>query len=326
MRADRLLAILLLLQVNRRMTAGELARRLEVSERTIYRDMEALGVAGIPVIAERGAGGGWSLLEEYRTDLTGLNDSEIQALFVGQPERLLADLGLDKAAAGASIKLLAALPAMARRDAEYARQRILIDTGGWGRAAEQIATLPTLQEAIWQERRLRLAYSRGDGTQVERIVEPLGLVAKGSVWYLVAAVEGAPRTYRVSRVLAAEVLDERCARPAGFDLAAYWAESSAEFRANLPRCPVVLRADPAIVPGLQRAGRYARVEDISPRDETGWVTVQISFELEEDACAAVLSYGGQVELLEPPALREKVLRLAEAVIACYTGRDAALAR
>src|SRR5918998_1860903 len=134
MRADRLFSIVLLLQAHRLLTSRELAGRLEVSERTIHRDMEALSGAGIPVVAERGAGGGWSLLGEYRTSLTGLNEAEVQSLFVNKPSRLLADLNLEKAAEGAMLKLLAALPTVYRRGAEYARQRIYIDVSGWSRS------------------------------------------------------------------------------------------------------------------------------------------------------------------------------------------------
>src|SRR5215831_19484567 len=190
MRADRLLSILLLLQVHRRITAGELARRLEVSERTIHRDMEALSTAGISVVADRGVGGGWSLLDEYRTNLTGLNRAEIRALFLGGPGRLLADLGLEKASDAALIKLLAALPSANRSDAEYIRQRIHIDISGWHRPDESIPFLPVLQEAIWRDRKLAMTYGRGGGCDpVDRLVDPLGLVAKGSVWYLVRSEE-----------------------------------------------------------------------------------------------------------------------------------------
>src|SRR5215212_5054303 len=196
MRADRLLSIMLLLQVHRRLTARELANRLEVSERTIHRDMDALSGAGIPVFAERGSGGGWALMEEYRTNLTGLNKEEIQALFVMNSPRLLADLGLSKASDAARIKLRAALPSMSRDDAEYARQRVHIDATGWNRSEESILMLPTIQEAIWKERKLHILYERSGCPATERLVDPLGLVAKGSVWYLVAGVEGETRSYR----------------------------------------------------------------------------------------------------------------------------------
>ena len=169
MRADRLLSILLLLQVQRRITAGELAKRLEVSERTIHRDMDALSGAGVPVFAERGNGGGWSLMEAYRTNLTGLNHSEIQTLFLTKPPQLLTDLGLHQASEGALIKLLAALPSMSRRDAEYARQRIHIDTAGWRNSPEDVSSLQALQEAIWQEREIQFIYERVGCEPAERV-------------------------------------------------------------------------------------------------------------------------------------------------------------
>jgi predicted DNA-binding transcriptional regulator YafY len=320
MRADRLLSILLLLQVQRGMTARELAERLEVSERTIHRDMEALGAAGIPVVADRGAGGGWRLLEEYRTNLTGLNTAEIQALFLTQSPRLLADLGLEQAADAALIKLLAALPSISRRGAEYASQRIHVDVGGWRQSADDVSLLPVLQAAVWQERKIQLVYERGDGATVERLVDPLGLVAKGSLWYLIAAVEGEIRTYRVSRVQGATVMEEPCVRPEGFDLAAYWERSSAQFKANLPRYPALLRVDPAILPRMRSESRYARIEHEELPDDDGRVRVQMRFEGQHNACEYVLSYGTQIEVLEPPELRELVIRAAESIVAFYAGR------
>lgn len=244
MRADRLLSILLLLQAHGRLTARDLARRLEVSERTIHRDMDALGVAGVPVYAARGTGGGWSLAEGYRARLPGLSDTEIQALFLAGPARLLADLGLRRASEAALLKLLASLPAIARRDVEYARQRIHVDPAGWHETAESVAALPTLQEAIWQGHQVALTYGRSDGATVERLVAPLGLVAKGRVWYLVAAVDGEPRTYRVSRVRCARPTGAPAARPAGFDLAGYWERSAADFKAGLPRYPATVPRRP----------------------------------------------------------------------------------
>jgi predicted DNA-binding transcriptional regulator YafY len=319
MRADRLLSILLLLQVHRRITAGELARRLEVSERTIHRDMEALGIAGIPVFAERGIGGGWSLLEEYRTNLTGLNKAEIQALFLAGPSRLLADLGLEKASDAALIKLLAALPSCNRGDAEYIRQRIHIDITGWNRPDESFPFLPTIQEAIWRERKLLMTYERGGGCDpVERLVDPLGLVAKGSVWYLVAAVDGENRSYRVSRVRGAVPTGEPLERPAGFDLAAYWQQSAAVFKAHLPQYQALLRVAGDVLPRLGYAGRFARIEHIDPPAEDGWSEVRMRFQFEQEACEYVLSFGDRVMALAPETLREKVVTMAQSVIAFNT--------
>lgn len=316
MRADRLLSILLLLQTNQRMTAGELAERLEVSERTIHRDMDALSAAGIPVLAERGRNGGWSLVDGYRTNLTGLKESEIQTLFLASPDRLLADLGLREASEAALIKLLAALPAFYRRDAEFIRQRIHVDAAGWHSSEEDISSLPTLQDAIWQERKLHLTYQRGDGTTVERLVDPLGLVAKGSVWYLVAAVEGDLRTYRVSRAQEARLGDEPCVRPEEFDLAAYWAQSTANFKAGLPKYPATLRVHPDALPWL-RSWRYTRIEHVGPPDEDGWMKVEVQFEVIEEASAYALGCGPQVEVLEPAELRERVIQLARDTLALY---------
>lgn len=320
MRADRLLSILLLLQMHRRITARELAKRLEVSERTIHRDMEALGTAGIPVTAERGISGGWSLLEQYRTNLTGLNEAEIQVLFLTQPDRLLSDLGLHKAADAAIIKLLAALPSISRRDAEYVHQRIYIDNASWHQTEDNVASLTILQKAVLQERKLLFTYQR-DGndtsTAFERTVDPLGLVAKGSTWYLIAAIENDIRSYRVSRIQTAQVLEEPCLRPEGFDLAEYWAQSSTRFVANLPRYPVTVHIAPELLEHIYHAGRYAKIEATEPPDASGWMRLHLQFEMEESACGYLLSFGPRVEILEPVELREKVIALAKSVVEFY---------
>jgi predicted DNA-binding transcriptional regulator YafY len=324
MRADRLLSIMLLLQIYRRLTAGELARRLEVSERTIQRDMEALSIAGVPVVAERGAGGGWALVEGYRTNLTGLNDAEIQSLFTAAtPTRLLSDLSLDKAADAAHVKLLAALPEASRSRAEYARERIHVDAAGWGSAEERSPHLRAIQKAVWQGRKLHVAYARGcERPDAELTVDPLGLVAKGGVWYLVAAVAGDVRSYRVSRVRAARLSEESASRPEGFDLAAFWAESVARFKTEVPRYFATLRAHKSVVPMLHYAGRFSRVENASEPDAEGWAIVRMRFQFEEDACGLALGFGTKVEVLEPAELRAKVLEMAERVVEFYTERDA----
>jgi len=321
MRADRLFSIVLLLQTHRQLTSRDLAGRLEVSARTIHRDMEALSGAGIPVVAERGTGGGWSLLGDYRTNLTGLSEAEIQSLFVIKPSRLLADLKLEKAAEGALLKLLAALPSMHRRGAEYARQRIYVDVTGWNRAEESVPHLHALQEAIWQERRVRMLYARGECDAVERVADPLGLVAKGSVWYLVAAVEGKARSYRVSRVRSLEVLDELCARPPEFDLAAFWEQSAAEYRAHLPGYRARVRVRREIVARMPYAGRFARIEQTGEPDADGWVEVSLRFDAEEMACEYALSFGKWLEVLEPATLRERVLAAARSVVDFYTRKE-----
>ncbi|HEX8475242.1 MAG TPA: YafY family protein [Pyrinomonadaceae bacterium] len=318
MRADRLFSIVLLLQSHRLLTARNLAERLEVSERTIHRDMEALSGAGIPVVAERGTGGGWSLLGEYRTNLTGLNQAELQSLFVVKPSRLLADLKLEKASEGALLKLLAALPSVYKRGVEHARRRIYVDVAGWNRADEAVPLLHTLQEAIWQERKVRMTYARGECEAVERLVDPLGLVAKGSVWYFVAAVDGEVRSYRVSRVAGVELLDEPCVRPPDFDLAEFWERSAAEYRAHLPNYRMRVRVRQEIVVRMPYAGRFARIEQTGTPDAEGWVEVVLRFDAEEIACEYALGFGTHLEVLEPLALREKVLEAAKNVVDFYT--------
>jgi predicted DNA-binding transcriptional regulator YafY len=314
MRADRLLSILLLLQVQRRITAAELAKRLEVSERTIHRDMDALSGAGVPVFAERGNGGGWSLLEAYRTNLTGLNHSEIQSLFLTKPSQLLTDLGLHQASEGALIKLLAALPSISRRDAEYARQRIHIDTAGWRNSPEDVSALQLLQEAIWQEREIRFIYERVDCDPSERVVDPLGLVAKGSVWYLVAAQEKAPRTYRVSRIRDVRMTERHVERPSDFDLAAYWKQSAAEFKATLPRFYAKIRVSPEAQRTMAYMGRASRVENSGPPGVDGWRTLDMRFDSEGEACQFALSFGCEVEVLDPESLRSKVIAGAQGIL------------
>jgi predicted DNA-binding transcriptional regulator YafY len=320
MRADRLLSIMLLLQIYRRLTAGELARRLEVSERTIHRDMDALSTAGVPVVAERGTGGGWALVDGYRTNLTGLNGDEIQTLFAGLPASLLADLNLDRASDAAHVKLLAALPATRRAEAEYARRRIHVDVAGWGSSDEALTHLHTIQDAVWQGRKFLLGYALdcdGDAPPPERLVDPLGLVAKGSVWYLVARAGGEVRSYRVSRVASARLTDETAERPEEFDLAAFWSSSVARFREELPRFDATFRAHKSVLHLMHYAGRFSRLEEASEPDAEGWATVRMRFQFEEDAAGLALGFGTKVEVVEPANLRDKVLKMAEEVVAFY---------
>jgi predicted DNA-binding transcriptional regulator YafY len=317
MRADRLLSILLLLQVHRRMTARDLSMRLEVSERTIHRDMDALSAAGVPVYAQRGITGGWSLTDGYRTNATGMTETEIRTLFLGTPSRVLSDLGLDNASEAALIKLLAALPSASQGGAEDVRQKIHIDIGGWHASDDQVHLLPVLQDAVWRERRLAITYQPASGEPRAREVDPLGLVAKGSVWYLVARAEGDLRTYRADRVIDARLLDEPVNRPDDFDLASFWEGSKSDFVAQLPRYHAVVRVDPAIVRRLTFVSRYSRIESIAEPDDDGWVRVEMRFQFPEDAREFVLGFGPKIEVVQPDDLRTDVIALARAVVETY---------
>jgi predicted DNA-binding transcriptional regulator YafY len=314
MRSQRLLSILMQLQVNRRMTARDLARKLEVSERTILRDMDALSSSGVPVIAERGAGGGWSLLAEYETKLTGLNSQEIQSLFVTRTPKLAADLGLQLASEGAWTKLQAALPPTARHQADFVRQRVLVDARGWRNPAESAASLPVLLDALWQERQVRFLYEGVLHAASERTVDPLGLVARGSVWYLIANRDSELRTYRVSRMRNAEALATTARRPVDFDLAAYWERSAAEFREKLPQFHAVFLAKPSVMQWIRYRGW--RLEEETP--EGARVRVRLRFDVAEEALQFALSFGADVEVVEPVELRGLVRDATLALLSVYS--------
>lgn len=323
MRADRLLSILLLLETKRVRTSRELAIELEVSERTIHRDMEALSRMGIPVLSERGAQGGWRLEEAYRSDLTGLNGAEVAALFVPASERHLEDLGLAGTARSAFTKLLASLPAARRRDADRLRERLFVDTTSWRQTSEGVPLFQTLQDAVWQERRLFIRYQRGDGEVRERRVDPLGLVAKGSTWYLVASCDGELRTYRASRIQFAELLSETFARPDGFELQTFWAQSSAAFVSSLPAFRFVGRAAPELLPRLPWVGSFAKLEERDPPEADGWARVVVRVQSEQEAVEFALGLGSRFEILEPTHLREAIALEARRVLECYApGQDA----
>jgi predicted DNA-binding transcriptional regulator YafY len=313
MRADRLISIVLLLQANGRMTAETLASRLEVSQRTILRDMDALSSAGVPVLAERGTGGGWRLIDGYETKLTGLTPVEIRSLFLARPPALLAELGMKEAADAAWLKLRAALPVGVREQAEFVRQRLLIDSRGWRDSAESLTSLPTILEALWSGRRLKFQYEKPDGELSDREVDPLGLVARGNRWYLVAARADERRTYRVSRIGFAEILAERCNSPADFDLAAYWEASTNRFREHLPRYDATFLVTPHILPWVcYRSWRV--LEKIEDGER---VRVSLRFDSAGEAQQFALAFGAELEVLEPMELRERVIAAASATVAAY---------
>lgn len=322
MRADRLLSIVLLLQAHHRLTSKSLAERLEVSERTIHRDMEALSGAGIPVIADRGSTGGWSLMSDYRTTLTGLNETEVQSLFLTKPTKVLADLNLERAAEGALLKLLASVPTSYRNSVERARKRIYVDVTGWAKREEAVPLLPVLQESIWLERQLLITYERGpDCEPVTRQLSPLGLVAKGSAWYLVALIDRNLRSYRVSRISHAEVLEQPVEFPENFDLIEFWEQSTRTFKSQLPNYSAVFRVSPEVFPRLRFAGRFARVGELRTTDEHGWVQVEVGFDVEEMACEYALSFGSKLEVISPASLRQKVIDAAKKILDFYDDKD-----
>lgn len=315
MRADRLLSILLLLQNNRKMSSRQLAEKLEVSERTIFRDIESLCSAGIPIHAERGSQGGWVLADSYRTNLTGMSEHEISSLLISNYSTLLGDLGIQKHFDSAYQKLLSSTPDAIRRDAEITRQRIHIDGVGWHKSDEAFPWLSTVQEAVWSQQKLDIVYKKDDAT-VKRIVLPLGLVAKRNVWYMVAESERFPRTYRISRLLEATLLHETFDRPHDFNLSGYWEQSTLEFKSNLPKYPVRVRLTESRLNRLQRE-RYMKVLHIKS-DCPGFVVADLEFHTLESAGEILLSCGRDAEVLEPLELRELVIAEATAICSLYS--------
>jgi len=308
------------------MTAQELAERLEVSERTIYRDLDALSIAGVPVYAERGPGGGCSLLESYRTNLTGLNETEVKALFMVSIPGPMADLGLSKAFNTALLKLSAALPTAHRDYAEYVRQRLYLDTVDWSHAQEPVPHLQTIQEAIWQDRRLNLTYRRAEGSWVKRLVDPYSLVAKGGIWYLVGSVTRWMLVFRVSRVQAAAITESHFERQSGFDLVAYWTDWCAQMAVSHPPYPVTLRVAWEVIPllpGILGERAHSLLEQAGPPDAEGAITLTLTFESLEAARSQVLGFGPLVEVLEPAELRDSVIEQATRIVAFYAIKAAA---
>src|SRR5438477_4577671 len=254
-RASRLVSLLLLLQTRGHMTAPDLARELEVSVRTVYRDVEALSAAGVPVYAEAGRGGGFRLVEGYRTRLTGLSAKEAEALLLGGTPGTVGELGLGTVFAAAQAKLLAAMPKEAADRAFVVRQRFHLDSAGWFKSSRVPAHLGPVAAAVWEERRVEIVYRHhGSDQDAHRVLDPLGLVLKAGVWYLVAARDGETRTYRVSRIQQAKVLEERSPRPADFDLARYWAESVASYEMGSSPLAVTLQITSHAIGVLQRRG------------------------------------------------------------------------
>lgn len=325
MRASRLLSLLLLLQTRGRMTATALAGELEVSVRTVYRDVEALSAAGVPVYADRGPLGGYRLLDGYRTRLNGLTAAEASSLFLAGLPGPAAELGLADVAAAAELKLLAALPPEPRSHAARMRERFHLDVPGWYRRSDEVPFLMDVAEAVWEDRAVRLRYRRWGPADVDRLVHPYGLILKGGSWYLAAACSGDVRTYRVSRILEAEILDERFERPTDFDLVSFWREFAAEFAERMYTGHAVIR----IAPGTDTLLRYTIGSEVVDKaladgvaDADGWTRLTIPVESQRHARWQLLRLGASVEVLEPAELRDLIAETVFELSALYGPRPA----
>lgn len=320
MRARRLLSLLLLLQNRGHGTARELADELGVSLRTVYRDIEALSTAGIPIATERGPGGGCRLLHGYRTQLTGLDAGEAEALFLAGLPGPATELGLGSLLARAQRKVLAALPARLRAAASLADQRFHLDTRGWFQPVSEHPALESLAAAVWSDRRVRFAYARNDGKRVTREADALALGLKTGLWYLVARVDADLRVYRVQRISDVEVTAASFARDASFDLAAFWSEWVTRFEESLDGVEVTIRVAPAAIGWVERLGdpvRRAGAEPAPTVDPDGWQRRRLVFEKLEYAESQLLGFGAAVEVVEPDALRARIAARAAETLALY---------
>jgi predicted DNA-binding transcriptional regulator YafY len=323
MRADRLLSLLMLLQSRGRLTAAELAEELEVSERTIYRDVTALGTSGVPVVTEPGPGGGISLLERYRSDLTGLTSDEVQALFMLSIPAPLMDLGLDRRLKGALRKLSAALPAALKGHERRVRQRIHIDGDGWEQAGKAGPHLLTLQQAVWGDNKLEIQYRSFLGSRAGSLaaeVDPFGLVAKAGAWYLVAYRVDHIAVLQVERILRARLSEMRFERPANFDLVSFWRVWCVENQGRQPRFEVTVRVSEELRQYMSTVFGNAIVMEkgaVNKAHEVGWSTWQLMFSSFEEARGRILALGRAVEVVEPLPLRLSVIDFARQITGLY---------
>jgi predicted DNA-binding transcriptional regulator YafY len=323
MRASRLVNVLLLLQTRGRLTASELSEELEVSVRTIYRDVDALSEAGVPIYAERGPGGGVRLVDGYRTRLTGLTPDEAEALFMSGLPGPAAELGLGTVVSAAQLKVLAALPPELRARASRVTQRFHLDAPGWFRSVDPSPHLQQLADAVWEGRRVEIRYRRAERVQA-RLIDPLGLVLKGGTWYLVARTNDQLRTFRTSRVESVSPTEERFERPTDFDLSTYWTESTAAYERDMLQVEVEVLIVPESLERLKgmlgetvmRTAKRARRSEPDGRQ-------RLTFHHESIGWAAenLFPLGGDVEVVRPVELRDMLLGTARGILQRYDGDD-----
>lgn len=323
MRASRLVSIMLLLQARGRLTAQQLADTLEVSVRTIYRDVEALHAAGVPLYGDAGPAGGYQLLAGYRTRLTGMTATEAEALFLAGVPQAAGELGFGSVLAAAQLKLQAALPPELRERAAAIQERFHLDAPGWYRGGDDSPHLAGVARAVWSQHVIEIRYHRWAApTEVTRTIEPYGLVLKAGTWYLVARSGEQLRTYRVSQIVDLVELDRPFDRPAGFDLASFWTAHVLDFRDRLYQGEATIR--------LSQAGRE-RLPELLGRPVAdavsatatepgadGWTTSVIPIESIGHAHGELLRLGAEVEVLAPAELRDR-LRLTAAALAARYG-------
>jgi predicted DNA-binding transcriptional regulator YafY len=306
MKSTRLLSALMLLQAHGKLSCRELAERLEISERTAHRDMEALSQAGIPVFALRGAHGGWELTKGWRTKVPGLDEAELRALLMAQPSAL-GDPKLAAAAERAFGKLMAALPGSLRDQATSMRARLHIDPTGWRPSEQDISMLPIVQDAVARDVKLSFTYRRADGDTAPRTVDPFGVVCKQNIWYLVARATAGMRSYRISRMSQAVALAMKFKRPAKFNLAAHWTRSTAELERQWESYTATLAVAPEAQKSLRGWYQSSPADGARAREvPSGWVVLDVVFESRSQAHFAAMGFAPRVLVLAPDELRARV--------------------
>ncbi len=319
MQASRLLATMMLLQTHGQLSAAALAERLEVSVRTIYRDITQLSAAGVPVYAERGRGGGIRLLDGWQTTLTGLTGDEARAVVLAGLPEPAARLGLGPALGAAQAKLLAALPEQWQAEALQVTSRFHLDVEAWYRPASGSEQVEPLARAVWAEQRIRVRYESWVDT-ADRVLDPLGLVLKAGTWYLVARGGRRVRTYRISNMHTVEVLDEKFVRPRRFDLATHWRASTSRFEADILRETASLRLTEPALRALERSSAHvarAIAETRRPSARASWFEITIPIESVEHAANQVIALGDGVEVVAPASLRAQLAATARRLLALY---------
>ena len=322
MRASRLVSLLLLLQTRGRMTAQDLADELEVSVRTVYRDVESLGASGVPIYADRGPTGGYQLLDGYRTRLTGLTSDEAGSLSLAGVPGPAAELGLGSFLAAAELKLRASLPGELADRVDRVRERFHLDAPGWFRADEPTPHLATVADAVWRERMLEVRYRRWKAPrEVTRTLSPLGVVLKAGRWYLVAGRQDKITAYRVVNILEAALLDEPAQRPPGFDLAKFWQEWTDRYERGVYTASATVRMTTEALNRMAyvfppEMARVARASAGTP-DEDGWLTTTVPIESIRHGHIELLKLGADAEVLAPPELRERFAATAHGLAETY---------
>ena len=315
MKSDRLIALLLALQTDGKQSAPALAEQLEVTTRTIYRDIDALSAAGVPVYAERGAHGGIVLADSYRHALGRLDSGELRALFVSSDD-VLADVGFVGARSSALKKLASALPANVRTALDHGRSRVHIDARGWSRASVPAAHLTTLRDAVWADRCITIAYRDRGGATSRRTLDPFGLVAKAGIWYLIGRDSEAIKTFRVQRIERVRVLERHFTRPASFDVGAYWKTASEKMPQQGPPYVATVRMHDR---GLASATVYLSVESSKriPKSSPHEYLVRIAFSSLEAAVHETFGWGAEASVVEPQELREEIITRGRALLDRY---------